>query len=304
MSDRHRIVRVAVVGLIVAALLMGAAWWFQPKLEDIAEPAREAQTEAEEQGADHSRTVVCNADCQVTFDFSEPAKTPSAENQAAKPDSPGQTREDWEILLQRRDLIAQERMAYWAIWLAGLTALGVVLIAGTFWEAMEATKAANKAAIAASDQTKANNRPRLRVGIVTASTDKAGAFEADRPLICDVGIVNIGRAPAQIVSSFCMRYIGAQLPMYQPYSDRDPNNLFKEIEVLAPGMAAHARISLPALTTDERDMLFQKRTTLFIMGWVRYMDDGIPRRTMFCREFDPAARRFRPTKDSDYEVEN
>ena len=170
MLKGNRVFGVALGGLIAALLIIAAGWWFQPRLEDIPEPSWKSETEADQQRPNYDSTVICNDDCEVVFDFAESAKTPSGEHNANQRNAGRQSGENWEIALQRRDLLAQERMAHWALWLAGLTAIGVVLIAGTFWEAMEATKAANEAADAAratNDTTReiGEAQARAQVGI-------------------------------------------------------------------------------------------------------------------------------------------
>lgn len=148
MPEGNRIIRFTIGGLAAVAVLIFTAWRCQPKLEDIPQPTGEADAETQQSGTSYDGSVTCNANCQVTFGLGELPQSPGSAHDPRNSETNGEAGEQWEVGLQRRDLLAQERMAYWAIWLAGFTVTGLILLAGTFWEAMEAAKAASHAASA------------------------------------------------------------------------------------------------------------------------------------------------------------
>jgi hypothetical protein len=125
---------------------MASGVFFEPDYFSVpGQTSSQAQSNTPEHHASEKREVTCNANCQVTFGPHSDSDTPSSGEGPPKADSSSNANGQ---SLNGLDLEAQRRMAHWAMLLAGLTATGLVLLAGTLWEAAEATRAANAAAVA------------------------------------------------------------------------------------------------------------------------------------------------------------
>lgn len=139
-------------GLIAVALLVGVLLLLQPGGLRNCYVHGATNAKASDWPPAYEGSVTCNANCQVRFAIGDDPHSASGSKQAQEsaPEQRSGARS-----LEQQDLLAQCRMAFWAVALAGLTAVGIVLLAGTFWEAMEATRAANAAADAARMQARA-----------------------------------------------------------------------------------------------------------------------------------------------------
>jgi hypothetical protein len=275
MFERNRIAGAAFGGIIGAALIIAAGWWYQPRLEDISEPSRKSKAEAEQQRADYDSSVVCHDDCKVVFDFGEAAEAPSGEQNANQSDAGGKSSENWEVTLQRRDLLAQERMAHWALWLAGLTAVGVVLIAGTFWEAMEATKAANAAADAArktNDTTREIGEAQARAYLCADGGNIRIPTKGGVDLIWELQVRNVGNSPASQICFYPMIVFANARTSEPPTKVRHRHKL--QIQILTTGMTSKfVKIeTLRQIIPNEIDLAKNGWVQIYIAGNIVFHD--------------------------------
>jgi hypothetical protein len=117
---------------------------------------RLAGPHGEEEYAPHSASVVCERDCWIHFGFggeSELSTVVAGDVEAAH--AADKAKQD-SYTLDHFDLLAQERMAHWAILVAILTGAGVVLLYETLRETAVATGATRTAADAATAQAQAS----------------------------------------------------------------------------------------------------------------------------------------------------
>jgi hypothetical protein len=169
------------------------------------------------------------------------------------------------------------------------------------------------------DEFNASHRPKLRVRNIVVKPAAQGPgqmtldpFHPGYHISGQFFLSNIGDAAARITESHCEVYWGGinnvgwpdRLPMQRPYEGKDGNNPIAP-QTLASGQAVtglfFSEQPFPVLNWDP-----QKRSGLFVMGWIEYLDErGIRRRTAFCREYleREGARRFYPVDDPDYEHE-
>jgi hypothetical protein len=181
-----------------------------------------------------------------------------------------------------------------------------------------ATKIAADAAKASADLANkefiASHRPRLRVHSISVEKygpeQKVGIGGAQtalrippRPLDGSLYVTNVGDSAATIVDSYCSFYsLPKGLPMEPPYSGLLGNEFLAEIRLAAGGTTIGKFTNLFDGTEQSSDML---SGALYVLGWVIYRDDnGTPRRTAFCRWYDPQRRRFAIIEDPDYERED
>ena len=111
--------------------------------EILQELSKGAEPHEKQSGTSQSNTVTCEADCQVTFSRSGESDGVS-ETSRQNSDKHCNTADEF-------DLLAQERMAHWTTYIAGLTGFGLFLLGFTLVEAFKATDAA----ITAAEATKA-----------------------------------------------------------------------------------------------------------------------------------------------------
>lgn len=160
------------------------------------------------------------------------------------------------------------------------------------------------------------HRPRLRIRHVNLF-DVAGFF--DNPSLYKDGVeikgglvvVNIGGTKAEIVESR-YRIILSQtgLPTEAPYDERF-SVLLMQGQTLNVGESCATRITeifrLDPPRTDSEIFgaaFGEELWKFYVMGQIRYRDDGGVQRFMgFCRERGKD-RRFRPVDDADYEYED
>ncbi|MFQ3895322.1 hypothetical protein [Sphingobium sp. R-7] len=213
-----------------------------------------------------------------------------------------------------KDLTAQFRAADSALFSAvftfltlAISGLGVWYVKRTLDATLKAVEDTSKATDAmllanriAQEASEGERRPMIKIGYIALSR-----MDGDAPNVT-VDIVNVGRSVATIVDSHVQTHVAYLLPMIRPYQNI---GIEKWKEIFSPGLeigagnAASKTFALPPIK-DDILAINDGFTKLYIMGWVRYLDHGIPRRTMFCRAYDPEEGRFFPTNDPDYEVQN
>jgi hypothetical protein len=158
----------------------------------------------------------------------------------------------------------------------------------------------------------AAHRPRLRVrhvSIVTA--ERFGHptifFSHGEEIKGGLIVVNIGGTKATIVESRYRIYFSREgLPITAPYDETFHNLLLPE-QVLDVGESCATPIADQIFMNPNRTTLRQFERdgwTLYVMGQIRYQDEGGCDRFMgFCREWADDGR-FHPVKDPDYEYED
>lgn len=127
MPKRHRLFFVAVGGYVICflAVLAFQPWELRPSAQHSN--AREhADASSTKSDAYYEGRVICERDCQVTFGVNEPAPEESGETKPAQSDGGANAAEND---LDPYDLLAQERMAYWAAAMAAFTGFSLLFIA-------------------------------------------------------------------------------------------------------------------------------------------------------------------------------
>ena len=156
-----------------------------------ARPIAEAETE--QQSPHYYSTVTCHADCQVSFGRNNDVNSPNYEATTPKGEAVPNTNDDDSAKWQ--DLLAQCRMAYWTIWIAGFTGFGVFLLIGTLIEAFIGSRAA-WTAVADMRKEKAANL--IVNGDVISMGMGPGTSPQYRPST-SINFHNIGGLPAKNV---------------------------------------------------------------------------------------------------------
>ncbi len=137
MLKRYWLLIAAIIGglTIVIALIHGKA--NEPQCNDVlAELPSNPVLAPKQDVSGQTNSVTCQADCQVSFSGGDKANIPSgADHNKANTqcDTP-----------EELDLVAQKQMAHWTAYIAGLTGVGLALLAGTLLEAFRATDAAQQ----------------------------------------------------------------------------------------------------------------------------------------------------------------
>ena len=73
-------------------------------------------------------------------------------------------------------------------------------------------------------------------------------------------------------------------------------------KILSPGQSTPWTFSGKQPLMHQAMNIGTGSTKFYVLGWVGYTDDvGIYRRNCFCRLYDHATERFKPTDDTDYE---
>jgi hypothetical protein len=249
-----------------------------------------SQAKSEHQGAGYQGTVTCNADCQVRFGAYEGAQTP--EKESAAPNGEPVTGAESERI-EQQDLLAQCRMAYWTIWIAGFTGFGVVLLIGTLWEAFSATEAARL-------HYRASFPPKLRIRRVALES-------AQRPNPGDevtgyVLLNNIGGGEAEFLAASCTaEWRNHTLPMRPPFEfDYPPEGNLRyggQAEPFPTGRRQRIETGDHIKPGEWRGFKFSAPTRpvsgpqkLYICGWIDYLEPHGTKarhRTAFARFFDP-----------------
>lgn len=201
--------RLAIFAIGLAAVIGG--WYaFQPQLRDLDRASEQGTNNAEQQqGHDHN-SVVCEADCQVTFRAKEFSAAPdggqkTSDSQAGKEEA---TREMY-------DLLAQERMAYWTVLIALFTGAGIVLLYQTLSatrETVDQMKDANEAAWEAVNTSKTLGEHQIQVAERAADEQREVAETVHAAFLVlteiwaetwlpdseklRIGFKNIGQSPA------------------------------------------------------------------------------------------------------------
>lgn len=149
MLKRYRLLFVTFGGIAFIAAVMALGLHFEPRyLGGTEAPSGESQAKPEDQPARGDRTVTCHQDCQVHFGADQAPESVEGQEQAGKTKSESQeAKESREGL----DLVAQQRMAYWSIWIAGFTLSGLMALFWTLVETRAAVREAEKATTAARD---------------------------------------------------------------------------------------------------------------------------------------------------------
>ncbi len=209
------------------------------------------------------------------------------------------------------DLNAQREMSQWAWWamiigilqfFATIITLGFIkLTLDATLKAVEetsgATDAMEKANGIAQKANERERRPWLKVGYIALDDMMSIAPKVT------IDIVNTGRSTAVMISSHVEVCICDRLPMTRPYQGKKGNSPFRKIKNIKAGTSASATKPIEAFV-QTMPAIKKGVLKLYIMGWVQYKDCGIPRRTMFCRLYDPKTRKLIPTNDPDYEVQH
>ncbi|MDA8089185.1 MAG: hypothetical protein M0Z61_03020 [Nitrospiraceae bacterium] len=120
-------------------------------------------------------------------------------------------------------------------------------------------------------------------------------------------ITNMGNTPATITGIGCwvewLRYAGG-LPMERPFEGKNGNILISTKLKSGEPLTIPFASEQPMDANAEYIRTGQLNWRLYVMGWVEYVDDiGTPRRTLFCRYWNPAMEKFIREDDSDYESE-
>jgi hypothetical protein len=185
------------------------------------------------------------------------------------------------------------------------TIVSAIAAAFAAWFSFWSASAAREAATEAKNASKANYRPRIRVGLVISKKRGKDRLVPGEPLEVLVDIVNRGGRDATILESDCVKYVDVGLPMERPYNDA-PNCFFIKGHKIKPGESLRNNpLDLGTLTSDGIEEINDCSKNLYILGFIRYEDaEGFPRRTMFCRAYHPYKDRYLAVDDSDYEVEN
>jgi hypothetical protein len=116
-------------------------------------------------------------------------------------------------------------------------------------------------------------------------------------------ISNIGETPAMITEVGCWVESSQILPMRRPYEGKDGIEL-QSPKILKPSESTPWRFDSITVMDSRARMIMASEAgwALYVMGWIGYLDDlKIPRRTAFCRKYDPMKARFVKVDDPDYE---
>lgn len=210
-----------------------------------------------------------------------------------------------------KDLTAQFRAADSALFSAvfafltlAISGLGVWYVKRTLDATLKAVEDTSKATDAmllanriAQEANERERRPWLKVGYIALDDMMSIAPKVT------IGIVNTGRSTAVMISSHVEACICDRLPMTRPYQGKEGNSPFRDIVDIKAGTSASATEPIEAFF-ERMPAIKRGVLKLYIMGWVQYKDCDIPRRTMFCRLYDPNTRKLIPTNDPDYEVQH
>lgn len=209
-----------------------------------------------------------------------------------------------ELCAQWRAAKAGEDSAFWAKWGFWIGVIGssflvwqIILTRQAVEDTTKATKAMKKANRIAREANIRERRPWLKVGYIAIDDMMSIAPKVT------IDIVNTGRSTAVMISSHVEVCICARLPMTRPYQGKKGNSPFRDIKDIEAGTSASATEPIEAFF-EKMPAIKKGVLKLYIMGWVQYDDDDIPRRTMFCRIYDPKTRKLIPTNDPDYEVQH
>lgn len=137
MPHGHRLLIIAIGGIAIVAVVMWFAYINQPQyLGEIEAPSAETQSKPDHNGASGDRSVTCYQDCQVHFGAREEPKSIAGDDGAGQAQTESNRSQ---YTREGLDLLAQRRMAYWAIWLAGFTLTGLMALFWTLWETRQVT---------------------------------------------------------------------------------------------------------------------------------------------------------------------
>lgn len=157
----------------------------------------------------------------------------------------------------------------------------------------------------------ATHRPRLRVRNVVVGDrpgDDGQILPSGIPLTGQFYCANVGDTEATVTESGCWVCLrSGDLPMRRPYEGATGNAPIAKLTTIKAGVSVPGVFGSDEriLSTDESNAIIDGRgLTLWVLGWIEYRDaEATPRRTTFCRRFDPEKRRFVRVDDPDYEHE-
>lgn len=182
------------IGFIATLLLV--AWFFQPRAPSACEQKSEyAET-------NYTYGIQKNPDGWPQIVVEAKAKAEPCDKR--KEPNPQPLNEP-NLTISESDLLAQERMAYWTVWIGIFTALGLGALVCTLWETRRAVDESANATKAARDsvnearlsrETQAQQIYRTNKPHVVASNARI-VFREDFGIICFiVDLTNIGNSPA------------------------------------------------------------------------------------------------------------
>lgn len=259
--------RNAALGIVVT-LILGFSWYTEPPRPSATEP----KSENENGYREYDGSVTCEADCQVTFGFSDPDSSGEHKEGKAAGDRP----DNGALTVGEADLLAQERMAHWTRIIGGLTAIGLALLAGTLWEAAEATNAATaaaKTAITTNETAKnafaADSEPFLIVRPIKANKIKwDGCNFTPEKILFEIS--NVGRGPATVIE--LKRHWEACSPKTNP-APMELGEIGRGVRranisiPIGPGMD-----SLPMKSRNEKLPSADPASWVYFHGYIKYKD--------------------------------
>lgn len=125
------------IAIVGAILLIGKTQ--EPKCADILQELSAGSPPEESNNTNHSSSVTCERDCQVTF-----FRRHEADHEADAKEKRSNTYCD---TAEELDLLAQKQMAHWTFYIALLTGAGVLLLIGTLAEAQRTNQAFTDASL-------------------------------------------------------------------------------------------------------------------------------------------------------------
>jgi hypothetical protein len=163
----------------------------------------------------------------------------------------------------------------------------------------------------------ATHRPRLRVRHITVDDPgkRTGLptffFEHDKEVRGGLVVVNVGGSNATIIETRHRIFFSKSgLPAAAPYDEDFRQNMLLPNQVLASGESCATPITdtivmQPNPPGETKLRTFEREGwVIYVMGQIRYKDDGGAERFMgFCRVRQKDGR-FRPVNDPDYEYED
>lgn len=178
--------------------------------------------------------------------------------------------------------------------------------------AQDAANVAKESVGLAKKEFAASHRPKLRVHEIF--TERFGAvfgpstpqgfpmFRPGEPMKGELYVTNIGDTAATIIESNILVFLTEEpLPMRAPFEIATFQRPFRA-QRLEPGQTIEGRFVDVKGETANVD---PRSTQVYVMGQIGYQDDNsVPRRMLFCRQYDGMLRRFVAVDNADYERED